>query len=290
MLNFVSISALGMFNQVLSARGLDPATANLSTAEKARTAAMVTRAVSKAWRMSLWPQLQVVKRIEFRQTWDALDEYESGDEVYHCSEMGIEGYWRSLVDDNTGVEPGTNAASWARCESDMLFSISYAEHGIDEMDLAGSCFFSNPERVRDPRVYMLTRTGTGAAVVTNGSLDVPARPYIKYRPFPPKYSWEAWAAGTAYAIGDVILHDGDCWCAQTSSTGTTPGTDETVWAPMPVPEMFMDFVEDWCTAQAMQDDDGKAKAEGAAERTLMETHAAFAGQIRTRRRASVRVC
>lgn len=290
MLNFVSISALNMFNQALSARGLDPATANLSTAEKARVASIVTRAVGKAWRMNLWPQLQVVKRIEFRQTWDVLDEYEFGDEVYHCSAMGPEGYWRCLHDDTVGIEPGTNAASWVRCESDMLFSISYSEHGIDEMDLSAGCFVANPERVRDPRALALMRTGTGAAVVTNGNLDVPTRPYIKYRPFPPKYSWEAWAVGTSYAIGDVIMYDGDCWCAQSSSTGTAPGTDESVWAPMPVPEMFIDFVEDWYVAQAMQDDDGKAKAEGAAERTLMETHASFVGQIRTRRRASVRVC
>ena len=283
MINFTSIGAEAMFEQVLNGRGLDPATANLSVAEKARIAQVVSRAVSKAWRLTMWPQLLVVKRVTFRPMWDAGDEYEEGDEVYW-----FDGYWRCQADNTVAIEPGADASFWVRCESDMLYSVNYAEHGVDEMDLAAGCFVSNPERVREPRVLPMMRTGTGAAVVARE--PVPPLVWIKYRPFPPKYSWEAWAVGTAYTAGDVILHDGDCWCAQQSSGGTMPGTDEDVWAPMPVPEMFVDFVEDFYVAQAMSDDDGKGKEMGRAERTLLDTYASFTEQLSPRRRMNVRVC
>jgi len=285
MINFVSVSALNVFEGVLRAQGLDPATANLSTAEKARVATLVSRALAKAWRMTMWPQLLVVKRIEFRDTWDADDSYETDDEVYYA-----EHYWRSLVDGNSGTTPGTDAAKWTAAEGDMVYSVNFAAHGIDEMDLEAGCFSADPERVRDPKKYALMRTGTGAAVVAADGATMPTRPYIRYRPFPPKYSWAAWAAGTAYTTGDVVYHDGECYMAQASSTGTEPGTDEDKWAPQPVPEMFVDFIEEWCVAQRMQDDDGKAKALRLAEAALLDAHAAFAGQTRTRRRVSVRVC
>ena len=285
MINFTSVGALAMFEQVVNGKGLDLATANLSTAEKARIAQVVSRAVSKAWRLTMWPQLLVVKRIQFRPTWDPLEEYEADDEVYW-----FDGYWRCQANNTVVTEPGADESAWVRCENDMLYSVNYAEHGVDEMDLASGCFSSNPERVRDPKVLPMMRTGTGAVVVSNSQWQIPALVWIKYRPFPPKYSWEAWAAGTAYTTGDVILHDSDCWCAQASSTGTTPGTNEDVWAPMPVPEMFMDFVEDFYVSQSMSDDDGKGKEMGRAERTLLETHASFAEQLSPRRRMNVRVC
>lgn len=284
MLNFVSVSALSAFEAVVSAKGFDPATANLSVAERARIAAVVSRAVGKAWRLAAWPQLLVCKRVAFRQTWDPLDEYEADDEVFW-----FDAYWRCLENNTVAVEPGADTLAWVRCESDMLYSINYAEHGIDEMSLVSGCFASNPERVRDPKPMQLVRIGTGAAVVSNLTA-VPPKVWIKYRPFPPKYSWEMWAGGTDYTTGDIIMHDGDCWSAQASSTGVQPGTDEAYWAPMPMPEMFMDFVEDFYVAQAMSDDDGKAKEMARAERTLLETYDDFAAQMTPRRRMGVRVC
>jgi hypothetical protein len=286
-MNFEPIRALRVFEAVVRGQGLDPATAALTATEKARVADVVNEGLERAWRFAMWPALMNVKRITYRPEWSATTLYAADEEVMKRDADGVAVYWRAKKA-ALGAVPEIDPDSWETPE-DFMPGFYYADHFVDEMDLAFGLFEEHPDLRRDPKPYACVRTHFGA-VVADTSAVWPSEPWIKFRPMPPEYSWTAWAIGTAYVEGETCFYDGSTWQCLDDDTGTTPGTDDTVWRCVCFPKMFLPYVTAHALAVRLQDDDGKAAQLNRAERLLEELEERQVGQVRVRRRAVVRVC
>ena len=286
-MRFEPVKAGRVFEAILRGQGLDPATASLAAAEKARVADLANEALAAAWRYALWPGLMDLRQILYRDLWASGTLYAAASEVAHRDADGTPRYYRALVA-NSGVEPGTDPATWEE-PADFLPGFYFCTYHIDEMDLANGLFAVNPDLRPDPKPYALKPTHYGACVA-DLSASYPAEPWIRFRPMPPEYSWTDWVVDADYAAGDIAYHASSSWQCPVANTGTEPGTDASVWTEVPFPKMFLPYVVAWCVAQRMHDDDGRAAQFARAERLLAELEERHLGQMRVRRRARVRVC
>jgi hypothetical protein len=234
----------------------------------------------------MWPMLLDVKRICYRDEWDVDTLYSADDEVYRRNDSGVPVYYRARRE-NMGKDPQSETEDWA-VPDDFLPGFYYSVHFIDAMDLEEGCYESHPDRTRDARPFPLKATHYGACV-SDPSGQWPAEPWIRYRPLPPAYSWTDYSAVTAYEPGQLCFSGDRTWQCLTGATGTTPGSDDSVWVCVPFPSMFLRFAVAYAVAMRMQDDDGRAAAMERSEVELEILAASHIRQTPSRRRVTVRV-
>ena len=283
-MNFLHVSSGELFADILRARGLDPARATPDEAEKAAIAGLATRHLRHAWGYQLWPQLMVVRRVRFREDWDRSVTYLAGDQVWHDR-----AYWEALVDAPSD-EPvlQDEQTQWKRCDSSMLLSIDYDSYGIDELDLGAGVYSLNPDKIEDAQPFDCRRTAYGCAIVRRPGRPVPAEPYVRFRPLPPRLSWTPWTSGATYSLGATCYHAGESWVAVADKPADEPGTDESKWALMRCPLFFEDYIIAAAAAEYAQDEDGRAPQWARANRLLQELADRYCGQIRDSRKAAAR--
>lgn len=286
-MNFLHVSSGELFADILRARGLDPARANPDEAEKAAIAGLATRHLRHAWGYQLWPQLMVVRRVRYREDWDAAAPYIAGDQVWFGG-----AYWEAMQDAPAVSPPAGGEAlagvPWKRCDSSMLLSIDYDSYGIDELDLGAGVYSLNPDKIEDAQPFDCRRTAYGCAIVRRPGRPVPAEPYVRFRPLPPRLSWTAWTSGATYSLGATCYHAGESWVAVADKPAEEPGTDETAWALMRCPLFFEDYIIAAAAAEYAQDEDGRAPQWARANRLLQELADRYCGQIRDSRKAAAR--
>ncbi len=106
------------------------------------------------------------------------------------------------------------------------------------------CFLDNPGRTRDPRrvAMILGPSGLHLPEVRTNSV------VVWFQIKPPVLSGADYAAGTAYAVDDVIYfsatgYEGDYWvCAEATSAGQSPSTHPAKWTKQEIPENLRDAI------------------------------------------------
>lgn len=250
-------------------RGWNPTTWTGTGADYSLFEFAINDAVRKAYSYQKWPELMRVEERQYMPDWAIGTAYIAGNYVYH-----EDAYWKCLVND-TGTEPGTDATIWSADVSDMPRFIQRAQpwetYIIDEdgVDLQDFAFRS------DPRLTPGLRAMTGCEWWMD-SIVVPAAAgntvWCKFRPEAPRFSFTAWDDETAYVAGDVcyVAATGKCWMALTSSTNVTPGTDETKWVEMGVPEFLADYLSQVLVGEWVTEQEGKYQKLGHAQQMLEE--------------------
>lgn len=110
--------------------------------------------------------------------------------------------------------------------------------GVDTGDAVRSVHKRNPRAVRNDALmeFLFSSRGVELSFLAGDSV------WIEYRPKVPVFTRVAYGAGNSYVVGDVVLHEGDCWLALADVTGVTPAVGVAQWRRQAVPEWMADAV------------------------------------------------
>ncbi len=261
-----SITAKQMFEMVVRLEGRDPATADLSAAQKAVRAELVNDRLTEGWEFALWPETLVVESRYYRAGWDAAVNYAADDEVFLNDT-----YYRSLQGSNVNHSPSeTDSAWWIQTET-FLRSIELAQRGatvISGIDVDQGVFAVDPRIYRDAKAMRPVRI-IGDAIYVE-TYDKIRLPWLKFRPAQPQVSWTAWSADTLYAIGDLVYLEstGESYKAILPSQGTTPYEHPVEWQAVGIPAFLATFIKHAVAGELLQEDQGKYKEQARAQEEL----------------------
>lgn len=247
-----------VFRAILAEVNLDPDTVTLTGAQRVRLANLVNFRLEEAWQAEFWPQVMQVEQRYYRPAWDAETTYAAGEEIYNATAAGAAAYWRSVQANNLNHDPATDDGTWwSQVDDDMVLSIDFYQDGQTWIDGADprACIYD-----RDPRLYEGTEPMWHVEVLGEQILvrenPAPAVPWVRYRPLPPEFSYTAWSAATAYAVGDLVYLEssgsttvGQTFKALRSSTNQNPYSQTAYWQPVDCPK----FLEKWLTFAAAAD-------------------------------------
>lgn len=279
-----------ILDQIARQRGWDPSRYAIAPEEMARMCQLANQALEAAWRFAPWPQLTLTQRVAYRPEWSDAGDYAEGEQVLHRGS-----YWEAARDGAAG-EPGSEESpgDWTPCEAWMVCGIPYARYGIDEIDLSRGVYSLDPDRRADALPLAASRVAYGCVVRMRPGEPFVARPYVRYRPVPPRLSSAAWSAAAEYRPGDLALgEDGDTYEAIAESAGVRPGIADAAaraaWTPRRAPRMFESYIVQSAAAELATDDDARAPRRARADAELSRLAETMLRQPHDGARAQVRV-
>lgn len=246
--------------------GVDPDTAALTAAQKALRAELLNDRVAWAWEYAFWQETMKVEQREYRETYSATANYSIRDEVYSAS-----AYYTSLIDGNVGNTPATSPLAWVAAGTDFVRHILFEqpdEEIIHRVDCNAGVFDKDPRVYRDAGRMTHVRLLDDRLIVEDE--EAPIQPWVRFQTTPPEFSWTEWAAGTAYAIGDLcyVASTGYTYKALLTSTGQNPVSATTYWEEVGFPHFLLNYVKHAVSSDLMQEDDGRYKERALAEAEL----------------------
>jgi hypothetical protein len=213
-----------------------------------------------------------------------------------------EAYWESLGDGNLGNAPAAGA-NWVELSltEDMILALPFAQpwadddgNSVQEFEAPGvdlEAFAYDLDPLLSPRARPVGGCRFWEdSVILPADGSAPLRPYVRFRPKAPQISFTAWAAGTAYAAGDLayVAADLECYVALAPSEGDTPNESPASWAPVGLPRVFGDYIRLRARADAASDDEGKWKSQAQADEELERLEAVHMTGTRANGTAEVR--
>jgi hypothetical protein len=139
----------------------------------------------------------------------------------------------------------------------------------DGVDLADFAFSS------DPRLNPGLRAMQGCDWWM-GAITMPAiagnTVWVKFMPEAPQISLIEWEDDTDYAAGDscYVALTGKCWQALDDSTNVEPGTDDSKWIEVGVPEFLAEYLSEVLLGEWLTEQEGKYEKLGRAGQILEE--------------------
>jgi hypothetical protein len=251
---------------IVHMEGLDPDTAALTAAQKALRAELLNDRVLVGWEYAFWQETLAVEQREYQETYDAAANYSIGDEVYYAS-----AYYTSLIDGNVGNTPGASPTAWEAVGDDFIRHILFEQPDetiIHRVDCNAGVFDKDPRVYRDAGRMTHVRLLDDRIVVEDN--EAPIQPWIRFQTTPPEFSWTAWSAATAYAIGDLcyVASTGHTYKALLTSTNKDPVSETTYWEEVGFPNFLLRYVKHAVASDLMHEDDGKYKEQATAEGEL----------------------
>ena len=276
-----------VYEAIVLARGIDPATAAYSAAQKAIISGYINERMSEAWERAFWPEIMLAEQRQYRATWDVALNYVTGDEIYHVAADGGEHYYTSLKDANVGHDPDVETTWWAEVGGEFLRTIDFQQQGETEI---GAVDLQNCVFDRDPRIYRFAGLILNVICYENGILvsanEAPVRPWLWFRPPVPEYSLTEWGAATAYAIGDLCYYatSGESYKALQSSTNKNPYSETGYWRPVDFPAFLKTYIKYGAHAEYLLDPVERGKAEARADGELNSLEERLVDQVGAERK------
>lgn len=275
-MNYKTIKAGKLLDAILRARGFDPDHYTLTANEREQYADIVNQALRTAWEAEHWPQLFEVEQRRYRPNYNAETVYALDQEVWHG-----DAYWRSLDAGNLGNTPEEGSAWWTDAvEAGMIHFLPFEQEWADdngvyvgEIDPAGvdlrACVYDKDPLLM-PGAAPVPGCGFWQRNILVPEAVAPLEPYVRFRPLAPEYSFTEWAAGTAYAAGELCYMAGtqETYVALRPSTGESPDASTDDWRPVGFPRMFFDYTRLQAKGELAADDEGKYKTFAAAAAEL----------------------
>ncbi len=273
-----------VLDQLWRGLGFDPDTITPTANERVRNAEVLDRALDVAWQEYLWPQLLIVSQRFYRPDWSNTANYVAGDEVWRLSGT-FEHYCRAKSN-HSGQDPATDTSEtyWEIDPADFIPNVElqqwWESDEIDGFDL-NECATHldpltnlNPGFIRDVQVWeqsLLFPPDAGSSV------------YLRFRPQRPAFGGAVWAIGTNYATNDLVYlaSTKESYIALQPSTGKSPDSETSYWAPVGFPEFLTRYCVWAAVAELQSEDSGKYKTQAKAKEELerlMEVHGTRAGQ------------
>ena len=253
-------------------RGWDPSVWTGTGADYDLFEDALNDAIRRAYSYQKWPELMRIEERQFMPSWLIAQPYVAGNYVYYA-----EAYWKCLKSD-TGTEPGTDDTVWSADVSDMPRIVQLAQpwelYIIDEdgFDLSDFAFTTDPRLRPGIRAMQGLATWMGSVVIPAGSGNTV---WIKFMPQAPSFSFEVWDDETAYVAGRLcyVVLTGKCWQALGDSTDVAPGTDDSKWIEVGVPEFLAEYLSEYLMGEWVTEQEGKYEKLGKAQQILEEVAA-----------------
>jgi hypothetical protein len=275
-MSYKTIKAGTMLETVLRSRGFDPDYTTLSVKEKDSYGTMVNQALRTAWEAHRWPSLLVTEQRQYRPTYSATATYSTGHQVYYG-----EAYWGSLVDANIGNTP-VAGANWTLLTYETMIPflpmsqswLDSTARTVQEFDASGvdlRAFAYDADPLLTPGAQAIKGCQFWEeSVVLPAGVDTPLRPYVRFKPVSPEISYTEWVIGTAYSAEELVYvaADKECYKSLAPTTGDTPSTSPTKWAPVGIPKMFGEYIRLRVRSEMASEDEGKWKTLAEADAEL----------------------
>lgn len=254
------------FEAAVRNTGLDPDTVSLTAGQKAKHAELLNDRVQSAWEYAFWQETMKVEQREYAETWDIAGAYNTDDEVYYSLHM-----YKSLQDANVGKQPDTETTWWEKIDDGFIRTILFEqpdETVIYRIDCNAGVFDKDPRIYRDAGRMEHVRLLDDRIIVEDD--QAPIQPWIRFQTVPPEFSWTDWAAGTDYAIGDLVYvsSTGHTYKALLTSTGKNPVSETTYWEEVGFPHFLLKYIKHAVASDLMHEDEGKWKEQKTADDEL----------------------
>ena len=275
-----------VLNAIIRMEGKDPETAALSAAQLETRADLINDRLKEGYETAYLSPLMLVEQRQYRATWDSEANYATGDEVYYVDSNGDGAYYVSLLDSNVNQNPETETAYWETAGSGFENSIDLDQNGetvIGSLDVKSYVFDADP-RLNPKQKPLDCVVLIGEKILLLGN-DIPLKPWLKFRPLPPEFSFAAWSDSTDYAIGDIVyLEDyGDSYTAIYPNTNKNPFEEGSYWTRTRFPKFLETFVKNAVSSDLKTEDEARKEFALSAERELdrlMDVYVEQAGMPR----------
>jgi hypothetical protein len=276
---YKTIKAGVLLDRIFRARGFDPDQVTMTTKERARYGEQITRAVGKAWRETMWPQLMKYELRTYRPPWEIATNYTAGFQVW---DTVTEMYWTSLENGNVGNTPPYSKVAdthWTPA-ADMKRYIQleqpWEQTGIDEdgVDVNAFAYYEDPLGNPSGQTIPGCRRIEDCVMMPDAA-GVPEQVWIRFRPLPPRFALELWNSATDYGAGEHVYLEAtrECYVSTRATQNESPTAtieEGNPWSIVGFPAMFEDYVVLAATAENQSEDEGKYKTRALAEEELAE--------------------
>jgi len=239
--------------------GLSPAA--LQADQAAALAKYLEDRVRDVWELYNWPFSRAVEERVFAPRYEDGGLIATGDVVYKDG-----AYWSAMV----GVDEDFNAVIEWLANPDFDRFILLEQPGLTPMAEVLVVWDADPTIVKCPGRVPFQIGPNGIEVAD----DAPDVVWVEFSRYCPRFSSVAWLPEVAYAAGDVVFHEGDCWLALAVSTGSVPAEGNANWALQEMPHQLARYAELGavadCLNESNQHDKGKRMEDLAEERLLDE--------------------
>jgi len=244
--------------RILGLRGFSVATylPLMDVKERYQFSDAANSACRDVWTDKFWPDIMRFEQRTFRPAWDSTKNYLAGFEVYRfgtpagCSnQISGQHHYYVAVQDGAGHDPLTDATGtyWVLAGAKgfskyIEFAQPWEPSEIDGVEYPMCC--TND----DPRMQTEMRWIEGCVPLfdTPGILlpsSSPAsKPWVRFRPLPPKFSAVNWDSTRNYSVGDTCYLEPQSYVATQPNQNQNPGTATDSWQVVGVPEMFEDYI------------------------------------------------
>lgn len=166
----------------------------MDSTELARMVSFINARVRHGWDYADWPELRICEERYFRNAWQVGSSYVAGDEVYHAG-----AYYECQTND-TGTEPGTNAAVWTEVtELDRYIPWIMADRY--PIGTVYAVTKENPYAHADRRYTFDFTPGREGIWIHDCNLD---SVWMIHRPRASKYTHTAHSGTGSYSNGDLV--------------------------------------------------------------------------------------
>jgi len=276
-----TVTAKRVFEAAVRMVGLDPDTATLTTAQKARVAELVNDRVYLAWEAAFFQETMLVEQREYAATYAAGTTYADGDVVYYSGH-----YYESEAGSNVGHTPDSSPTWWTNVDSTTIRQILFEQTGetvIHRIDPVQAVYDKDPRIYEDAGCMRNVRLLDDRILVRDE--EAPLQPWIKFQTRPREYSWTEWSSITTYATGDLVYYatTGHSYKALQASTNQNPSSQTSYWEAVGVPYFLLTYLKHGVAADMQQEDDGMfredAKAEEELQRLLDAHESGFSNRV-----------
>ncbi len=233
--------------------GENPDGTDFTAARAAQLTEFINEWVAAACGWAWWPEWMVCEERHYRDAWDATKTYAAGDEVEHGDL-----YYVSLLASNINEDPETATTYWEEIE-DLDKYVAWEQDGFDAIGEVRGATRKNPRtNTTYPGRLSYELSGNG---IQFGDL-APSSVWLDFRKRPPEFTSTAWAAGTTYAVGDLVYYGttGECYKALLSGTNQNPATATTYWEKVNFPRYWVAFVKQAAYSDTLRADGQIEKA------------------------------
>jgi hypothetical protein len=204
----------------------------------------------EGWRYYAWPSITLTEERAFRPIFSLGSNYALNDEVY---DPETDGYYIAVEDGISG-QAITDTSYWLPLTHFPKY-VELRQEGRQPIGEVFSVTRKDPTISREPGAVPFSFSDWGVQF----SAGAPNVVWICFRIPPPRFTVEAWTAGT-YAQNRVVYYQQDCWLSLEDGNTETPSAESELWERQPVPAFLNAFVVSAVYADWLKDEGSTDKA------------------------------
>ncbi len=250
-----------ILRECAKSQGVNPDAGSYTAEYAEELAEGISNRIALLWTQAFWPFLLKTERRQYRPTYSASESQTIGMERFYDDQ-----YWYSLVAGETGNTPGADDSKWLEVLSvtsddvtDYLWDpfVAWAQAGEtvipeDGFEQDEFLYFENPALNRWARpIRDVAEDDDGVHITAS---RYPVRPWIRFRPAPPRFTAEEYESDTNYGLSEVCYDPptGECYRSLIADNTGNEVTDTASWEKQLFPQVFQPAVRLFAKAELLE--------------------------------------